>query len=56
MQWGDDCKMVNDLSLEEIKDSIEYQWRKQQINTLLAIWLFIALITLFIPSGSRLLV
>lgn len=48
MQWGDDCKMVNDLSLEEIKDSIEYQWRKQQINTLLAVWLFIALITLFI--------
>ena len=49
MQWSNDCKMVNDLSLEEIKDSIEYQWRKQQINMLLMVWLFIAVITLFIP-------
>ena len=48
--------MVNDLSLEEIKDDIEYQWIKQQINTLLVVWLFIVLITLFIPSGSRSLV
>ena len=41
--------MINDLRLEEIKNSIEYQWRKSQINTLLVVWLFIAVITLFIP-------
>lgn len=44
-----DLNMTNNLTVEEIKNSIEYQWRKQQIKTLLGVWLFIAVITLFIP-------
>ncbi|MBO5480811.1 MAG: hypothetical protein J6A63_06465 [Clostridia bacterium] len=28
---------------------MEYQWRKHQIHTLLAAWLFIAVISLFLP-------
>ena len=41
--------MVNDLSSEEIKNSVEYQWRKHQINILLGVWLFIVVATSFVP-------
>ena len=41
--------MINNLSLEEIKDSVEYQWRKSQIKTLLGVWIFVAVISLFLP-------
>ena len=41
--------MVNDLSSEEIKNSVEYQWRKYQISMLLGVWLLIAVTTLFVP-------
>lgn len=41
--------MVNDLSSEEIKNSVEYQWRKYQIGMLLSVWLFIVVVTLFLP-------
>ena len=41
--------MKNNLSVEEIKKSVEYQWRKHQINLLLITYLFIGIITLFIP-------
>lgn len=38
--------MANDFHLEEIKNSVEYQWRKQQIHILLAAGLLIAVSTL----------
>lgn len=42
-------KMKNNLSVDEIKNSVEYQWRKHHIKINLYIWLLISCITLFIP-------
>ena len=41
--------MKNNLSVDEIKNSVEYQWRKHHIKINLYIWLLISCITLFIP-------
>lgn len=39
--------MANDFTWEEIKNSVEYRWRKRQINTLLIVWGSVAVITFF---------
>lgn len=41
--------MGNDLSIEDIKNSVEYQWRQHHVKTLLIVWLILAAATLFIP-------
>ena len=44
-----DKTMENNFSVEEIKNSVEYQWRKHNIKILLILWLILAIATLFIP-------
>ena len=41
--------MENNLTVEEIKNSVEYQWRKENIQRLLVVWLILAVATLFVP-------
>lgn len=41
--------MNNNLTKEEIINSVEYQWRKRQIKVYLSIFIIISLLTLFIP-------
>ncbi len=39
--------MKNDFTKEDIKNSVEYQWRKTSFCWLLGIWVFIAVVMLF---------
>lgn len=41
--------MKNDFTENEIKQSVEYQWRNNQIKILLGIWLFISIAIFIIP-------
>lgn len=41
--------MKNDFTKDEIKNSVEYQWRKSQVKLYLVIWLIIVCLTIFIP-------
>ena len=41
--------MKNDFTENEIKQSIEYQWRNNQIKILLGIWLFISIAIFIVP-------
>ncbi len=41
--------MENNFSIEEIKNSVEYQWRKGNINQYLIIWLIVSIVTLIVP-------
>ncbi|MCH5172457.1 MAG: hypothetical protein J1F31_06495 [Erysipelotrichales bacterium] len=41
--------MKNDFTMEEIKNSVEYQWRKNQVKLYLTLWLIIVGATIFIP-------
>ena len=40
---------MNDIRVEEIKESVEYNWRKNQILILLYAWLLTAGISLLVP-------
>ena len=42
-------KMKNDFTENEIKQSVEYQWRNNQIKILLGIWLFISIAIFIVP-------
>lgn len=53
--------MKNDFTVTEIKNSVEFQWRKSQVKIYLVIWLIIVCLTIFIPfidfvSDSELLI
>ena len=39
--------MKNNFTKEDIKNSIEYQWRKTSVKWLLIVWTIIAVVTLF---------
>ena len=41
--------MKNDFTENEIKQSVEYQWRNNQIKILLGIWLFISIAIFIVP-------
>ena len=41
--------MKNDFTENEIKQSVEYQWRNNQIKNLLGIWLFISIAIFIVP-------
>ncbi len=41
--------MKNDFTVNEIKNSVEFQWRKSQVKSYLVIWLIIVCLTIFIP-------
>ena len=41
--------MKNNITIEEIKESVEYNWRKNQIIILLYAWLLVAGISLLVP-------
>ena len=41
--------MHNNLTKEEIKNSVECQWRKFHANQLLIIYLIVVVATLFVP-------
>ena len=41
--------MKNNITIEEIKESVEYHWRKNQIIILLYAWLLVAGISLIVP-------
>ena len=41
--------MKNDFTENEIKQSVEYQWRNRQIKILLGIWLFISIAIFIVP-------
>ena len=41
--------MKNDFTINEIKNSVEYQWRKSQVKLYLVIWLIIVCLTIFAP-------
>lgn len=47
--------MKNDLTKKEIKNSVEYQWRKHSLQLLLFIWGIIAIVT-FVVFFGRLIV
>ena len=41
--------MKNDFTENEIKQSVEYQWRNNQIKILLGVWLFISIAIFIVP-------
>lgn len=41
--------MINNLSKEDIINSVEYQWRKHQIKLYFYIWILTSVLTLFVP-------
>ena len=41
--------MKNDFTENEIQQSVEYQWRNNQIKILLGIWLFISIAIFIVP-------
>ena len=41
--------MKNDFTENEVKQSVEYQWRNNQIKILLGIWLFISIAIFIVP-------
>lgn len=41
--------MKNEFTINEIKNSVEFQWRKSQVKLYLAIWLIIVCATIFFP-------
>ena len=41
--------MNNNFTIDEIKQSVEYQWRNRQIKIFLGVWLFISLAFLTAP-------
>ena len=41
--------MENDFTENEIKQSVEYQWRNNQIKIHLGIWLFISIAIFIVP-------
>ncbi len=41
--------MKNNFTMDEIKNSVEFQWRKSQIRSSLGIWFIIAILTSIIP-------
>ena len=41
--------MKNKITIEEIKESVEYNWRKNQIIILLYAWLLVAGVSLLVP-------
>ena len=41
--------MKNNITIEEIKESVEYNWRKNQIIILLYAWLLIAGVSVLVP-------
>ena len=41
--------MENDFTENEIKQSVEYQWRNKQIKIYLGIWLFISIAIFIVP-------
>ena len=41
--------MKNDFTENEIKQSVEYQWRNNQIKIYLGIWLFISIAIFIVP-------
>ena len=44
-----DDKINNDITIDEIKQSVEYQWRNSQIKILLGIWVFISVAIFIVP-------